>query len=52
MAGLFSDNELKCAETDNSEPAKPSPLTPEDILHALGHKVRHEAMATSTCSWK
>ena len=36
MFGLFDHDERNVGV---AEPVKPSPLTPEDILHALGHKV-------------
>ena len=36
MFGLFDHGERG---VDNAGSVKPSPLIPEDILHALGHKV-------------
>ena len=41
MFGLFDANPRKQVKTANTEPAEPTPLRPEDILHALGRKVRN-----------
>ena len=41
MFGLFDANPRKPVKTADTEPAEPTPLRPEDILHALGRKVRN-----------